>query len=365
MINIHWVINRQINTIIFCCFIFQLFAHTGQPESKNNLLYDFFAFKNGKIRTIINQPPGEGKHPAIFFIPGYTCATIDGLPGIHPYKKLMDSLQHLGYAVFRMEKPGVGANENTGDCQQLGFDNELESYMQGYEQLKKYDFVDSDNIFIWGHSMGGLYAPLIAAEKQPKGVAFYGMVHDSWPEYLLRMVRYQNPRLNVTDYVKTDQEVRLLYGLLYEQYYAGKSAKTLSENPEYARILKRDFWFDGESQILLRHEKFWMELYDYSLTEALSKYKGYVLSMNGEADLEVVNSFSQKEVVKIVNHYHPGNGNFVYFPKTDHSMIKVGTLEEGAKIRSQPAYRNLLATHFNYDIVTETHEWIQQRIIVE
>ncbi|GAB4517645.1 MAG: hypothetical protein Tsb004_27950 [Allomuricauda sp.] len=327
----------------------------------SEVIYGQFNYKEGRIRTIVNRPKKPGKHPAIFFIPGYTCTSIDNLHPLNPYRKLIDGFVEKGYVVFRMEKPGVGDNEDTGDCRQLGFDQELASYYKGYEQLLTYDFVDQENIFLWGHSMGGLYAPLIAAEKQPKGMAFYGMVHDSWPEYLLRMVRYQNPRIGTSDYVQTDADVRLLYELLYKHYYLGETSKELAQNPEYERILRRDFWFDGEDQILLRHENFWRELNAYSMTNALSEYKGYVLSMNGEADLEVLNDFSQREVVQITNHYHPGMGEFEYFPKTDHMMIEVGTLEEGAVIRYQPQYRELLATAFNHEIVERTHTWIQEK----
>ncbi len=333
-----------------------------ETSEHSEVIYDQFDFKEGRIRTIINKPNEPGKHPAIFFIPGYTCTTIDNMHPVNPYRKLLDSLIAKGYAVFRMEKPGMGDNENTGDCRQLGFHQEMESYLKGYDQIKKYDFIDQDNIFLWGHSMGGLYAPIIASKKQPKGVIFYGMVHDSWPEYLLRMVRYQNPRINASDFLETDKDVRTLYALLYEHYHQGKSSKELAKNTKYEKILRRDFWFDGENQILLRHEDFWLELYEYNMTEAFKDFKGYVLSMNGEADLEVLNDFSQREVVRIVNHYHPGKGEFYYLPKTDHMMIEVGTLEEGAVIRYQPRYRDMMANNFNYDIVEKTHTWIQDKL---
>jgi hypothetical protein len=330
-----------------------------EQSEHSEVIYDEFAFKGGLIRTIVNKPKTSGKHPVIFFIPGYTCSSVDNLSAIHPYRQLLDSFVALGYAVFRMEKPGVGDNMNTGDCYQLGFDNEMDAYRKGFAELKKYDFIDQGNVFFWGHSMGGIYAPILASELQPRGVAVYGIVHDTWTEYLLRMVRYQNPRLGSSDYVQTDRDVRKLFALLYEHYHLGKTSKELYQNPDYRPLLERDFAFDGEDQILYRHEDFWREIYKYNLSEAWANFEGYVLSLNGEADLEVVNSFSQQEIVKIVNHYHPGKGRFEYLPETDHSMIKVGSLEEGARLRSQPEYRTLVAEKFNFDIVNITDEWIK------
>ena len=84
--------------------------------------------------------------------------------------------------------------------------------------------------------------------------------------------------------------------------------------------------------------------------------------MNGEADLQAVNDFSQRELVAFVNHYHPGLGEFVRIPETDHSMIKVGTMAEGASILMTPQYKKLMATQFNYDIVEKTDEWIKDKL---
>ena len=329
-----------------------------ETSSSSEVIYGEVPFKGGYLRTIVNKPNTPGPHPTIYFIPGYTCSSVEGFSPIHPYKKLLDSLSGLGYAIFRVEKPGVGDNIGTGNCLELGFDNELEAYQAAYHAIKQYDFIDRDNIFIWGHSMGGVYAPIIGAKHQPKGVVIYGITHEVWVEYLLKMVRYQNPLLG-HDYVETDRDVRTLYALLYEHYYLGKDSKELYKNPDYKKILDRDFAFDGENQILFRHEDFWRELNAHNLSEAWAGINGHVLSLFGEADMEAVNDESQKEIARIVNAGHPGHGTFRLVEGTDHSMIEVGSMEKGARLRSTPEYREYLQEKFNYGIVTMTHEWIQ------
>ena len=329
-----------------------------ETSATSEVLYGEVPYKGGWLRTIVNKPNVPGPRPAIYFIPGYTCSSVESFSPIHPYKKLLDSLSGLGYAIFRVEKPGVGDNAGTGNCLELGFDNELEAYRAAYDAMQQYDFIDTDNIFVWGHSMGGVYAPIVAAQTQPKGVVVYGITHEVWVEYLLKMVRYQNPLLG-HGYAETDRDVRTLYALLYEHYYLGKSSKELYQNPDYQKILDRDFAFDGENQILFRHEDFWRELNAHNLSEAWAGIKGHVLSLFGEADMEAVNDESQKEIARIVNAGHPGHGTFRLVPGTDHSMIEVGSMEKGARLRSTPEYREYLQTKFNYDIVTMTHEWIQ------
>ena len=95
------------------------------------------------------------------------------------------------------------------------------------------------------------------------------------------------------------------------------------------------------------------------MSEAWAGINGHVLSLFGEADMEAVNDESQREIARIVNANNAGFGTFRLVPETDHSMIKVGSMEKGARLRSTPEYRQYLETKFNYDIVTMTDEWIK------
>ena len=204
----------------------------------------------------------------------------------------------------------------------------------------------------------GVYAPVIAARQQPKGAIVYGTTHEVWVEYLLKMVRFQNPLLG-NDYVETADDVRTLYALLYEHYYLGKDSKELYKNPDYKKLLDRDFAFDGEDQILFRHEDFWREINAHNFSKAWADMEGHVLSLYGEADLQAINDDSHREIARIVNTSNPGHGTYKFVEKTDHSMIKVGSMEDGVHLNGTPEYRQLMETKFNYNIVRLTHEWIQ------
>ena len=48
-----------------------------ETSRTSEVLYGQFSYKGGQIRTIVNKPRKPGKHPVIFFIPGYTCASVD------------------------------------------------------------------------------------------------------------------------------------------------------------------------------------------------------------------------------------------------------------------------------------------------
>ena len=66
---------------------------------------------------------------------------------------------------------------------------ELDIYRQALRQLKETKEVDSGNVFIFGHSMGGGFGPMIAAESRVKGLVVYGVEARTWFEYLLDTIR--------------------------------------------------------------------------------------------------------------------------------------------------------------------------------
>jgi uncharacterized protein len=121
--------------------------------------------KQGYIRTIVNKPEGEGPFPAVFYLQGYTCASIDNLAPTSTLKQLIEGLVEKGYAVFRMEKPGVGDSYNLPDCMHIDYETEINAFKKGLENLQEISFVDKSNIFLFGHSLGGNCSPLDFCRK--------------------------------------------------------------------------------------------------------------------------------------------------------------------------------------------------------
>ncbi len=332
-----------------------------ETSDRWDVMYDEVPFDNGYLSGIVTKPKSPGPHPTIYFIPGYTCATVEALNPIHPYAKFLDSLNALGYAIFRVDKPGTGMGPNPCNCAETGFYKELEVFQAGWDHLQDYDFVDKDQIYIFGHSMGGFEAPLLAADPEinPKGVAVYGTAFQSWYEYIINMLRFQEPR-NGEDYIQFEKDMQEYTKLFYEHYTLHKPLDKIISNPTWKALLERDFALDAEGNILFRRSFFWRELSEVNVTEAWAKTDAHVLSMYGEADFEVFNPFSMEEIVRIVNHYHPGKGKFVFLDGTNHSMINVGSMEKEVELKGSPEYRNYLVNNFDWRLVTELHQWIQE-----
>ncbi len=329
-----------------------------ETSTHGDVIYDKVPFKGGYLSTILTLPQSKKKLPAIYFIPGYNCASYDKMGEAHPYRRIIDSFTHLGYAVFRCQKSGMGDSYQTPNCFEIDFHTEQEGFEEGYRKLLSYDFIDTQNIFIFGHSLGGINAPIIAEKFQPKGIIVYGTTHIPWMEYLMYMIRFQNTKLGY-DPIEIEKEAHTYQKLLYQQYVLKKTPEELaSSHPDYADLLERDFQYQGGDMIFQRHYDFWYQLNDLHLAQSWASQKSHVLSIWGEADFEALDDRSHKDIVHIVNHYHPGHATYVSLPETNHSFIKVGSMEEGIEARQNGKMRSLFETSFNYDIIHIIHNWI-------
>jgi len=334
----------------------------GRPYEKSlsgEVIYDQTKFLGGQIRLIINKPTSNEKMPAILFIQGYPCSSVDNLSQTHPYKKLIEALVAKGIVVMRAEKPGMGDCLGTPNCYDIDIITETNAFTEAYKKLKTYDFVDTSKIFIFGHSLGGISAPIVASSVFPKGVIVYGTTCEPWYEYLLKMLRYQNPLFG-TDFIQAESEMKVYQKLLYEHFILKKSPSELCANPEYCKLLKRDFEYDGDNGILGRIFTFWFSVNELNLTEYWAKVSSNVLAVYGEADIEALEPEPTIRITDIVNHYHPGKATFYMLPGTDHAFLKTGNKTEDAKLKAEGKIREYYNTHFNYEFCDYIINWMNQ-----
>ncbi len=324
-----------------------------EKSENHEILYDQFEFDEGYIRTIIDKPDGDIKYPAILFIQGYTCGSIDNVGEKHPYIQLVKVLCNKGYVVMRMEKPGVGDCNNKTKCEDLDFNKEIASFTKGLRKLKTYDFVDTNNVFIWGHSLGGMIAPIIANREKLKGVIVYGTTIKPWREYLIEMNRKQAPLFGA-DYVESEKYALNYHKLIYALYVDKKTPDEIEKDTIMAQMLKTHFMYDGKGHIYGRNYKTFVQIDDYNQTEYWSKVNSNVLVFWGDADIEAMSRYDHETIVDVVNRYHPGKATFIHLKNTTHSFAKVESMEHGIKNRNW----KYITENFNEDVAIKTVEWI-------
>ncbi len=339
----------------------------GKPDEKNadiTYTYQSIPFGNGKLNSIISTPTKNlGKRqPTLLLIQGYTCGEMVDLDTAHPYRRLADGLTRAGYRVMRVEKPGVGDCMLTPACESIDFDVECNAFEQALLYLKKDAQTDTNQIFIWGHSLGGIIAPVLT-NKYPwiKGAIVYGTLSRIWGEYLLHMTRLQSEGFGMAP-VELEQMMRGVRKILYEIYTLKKSpTQFVKENPKLEELLKSEFmWKPGTDLLFTRSAKFNQSLDALNVTDLWSKTSCKVLGIYGEADIEALNPEGTIALINTVNYYHPGNGKYQLLKGTDHSFAKVGDIQDGYRTKALPNYGSIMMSNFNPEVVDMSAQWLKK-----
>lgn len=322
------------------------------------VIYDAVPYGGGYVRSIIHRPEGEGPFPAFFYIQGAHCGSMDNMDGRWPVARMLEGIVRKGYVVIKTEKAGVGDSKNDIHCKDCDLLYEVGLFSASYNQLGKYDFIDTENIFVFGHSMGGVQAPMLETDLPPKGIAVFGTVVRPWFEYYLDIVRKQRLMLG-QDYLENEanheKALRFFYNLMVEK----KSPEEMENDVMISDFMHNQWNYDGAGRFHGRHYAFWQQLQDTRLFAAWAGTPAYVLSVWGEGEFVALNPYEHQLIAEIVNHYNPGKARFVSMPNIDHGFVRVDDVEHAIAIRSDWDYQY---NNFNPLIVEMLHQWMQEVI---
>jgi uncharacterized protein len=332
-------------------------------EAAADLTYTYGAvpFANGLLRSIVSRPAGStGRKPAVLFIQGYTCSPACDLQDWHPYRKLTDELSRQGYITMRVEKPGIGDSRGDLKCEDIDLRQEAQAFKSALIALRALPDVDTEHVFIYGHSLGGIIAPMIAQEVPLFGIATYGTTHIPWFEYFFQMLRTQGT-YSGADPLELEQHMRSYHSLLHTLMVEHKTPEqAAAQDTAWASLLRSDFQWTGGRRLYGRDIGMYWDLNTVNLSEAWHSITAHVLSMYGTADIEVMGPDPAKQITLIVNHGHPGHGTFLLLDGMNHSFAQVGSMEEEYKISGTPEYWPVLKTKYDGRIASSFVEWAQK-----
>lgn len=325
-----------------------------------DVIYDVAEMSLGKLRTITYKPKNKtGKLPSVFYIQGLPCQSQE-VADKDPRKQAFEDWVRAGFVVFRVERPNLGDSVTSKDCRDIDFSEELETNKAGYKKLLSYDFVDNDNVFFFGHSMGGWTAPFIAEMKQPKGIIVYGTGMVSWFEYFIHLYRIQST-YGGGSHVEAEKETRKMIPMLYEWLEAGKSAAEMRKNPALQPIVDEKGMFEGEyfqGKAFGRSARFFHTMSKQNLAEAWSKVDCKVLAMYAEFDVQALNADDAITIAEVVNQSKPGNGEFLMLPKTEHIFAKATSYKQVSELYSSGKFFPYAMQNYNQEVGRVTSEWM-------
>lgn len=263
--------------------------------------------RGARLRVIVTRPESALVSPAVLFIQGISCESIDfgGRSGA-PILQLIRGLSGAGLVTMRIEKRGVGDSEGEA-CEAGGFDGEVEDKKAALRALAGYSFVDKRAIFAFGHSVGGMIAPLLEPLGLLRGVLVLGTSAFRWLDCVEASTRRQ----------------AILRGASPED---GERAARLERED-----LERAIGDPGAlAMIGGRGAAFHRELERANLAQAWADVKCPVLVLRGEFDW-VVGEEEQAAIARIVNERRPGCAEIQMIPGVDHLMTRHESLGESLR----------------------------------
>ncbi|WP_100065804.1 alpha/beta hydrolase family protein [Miniphocaeibacter massiliensis] len=139
---------------------------------------------NLTLRGVQNLPDKVEKHdklPAIIIIHGHTG---NKMGRNFFFVKMSKYFTKKGFTTFRFDLNGTG--ESDGEFENMTLTSEIHDMDCIVDYVKKDKHVNTESIFIIGHSMGGLIATLKACEYNPKKMVLLAPANDLY-ESLLSM----------------------------------------------------------------------------------------------------------------------------------------------------------------------------------
>lgn len=333
----------------------------GRPEEAHpnaSVEYGAVQYEGNILRSLLYMPHGAVQPPVVYFLQGYTCQSIE-MRNNNPAKQLINQWIEEGYAVYLLEKPGMGDSESETPCMDIDFNQELHAFSKGYEDLRRNTKIDSKNIFLFGHSMGGIIAPLLANQHSPAGIMVFGIVGKNWYDYMIDIYTEQ-PLIFGTSEAQVKEDAKYQLPFIEDMLVHKKTNEELIKSAVYGKQLKAD----GTSAELAngyyiqRHYRYWQTLADVNVPGAWAKVKAPVLVMHGEYDIQAIHPKYGEMIVTNVNK-HGGKASFELFPKTEHAFLKYDSREEHLEVLNNGSYAATFTTNFNEAIADKSMEWMQ------
>lgn len=336
-------------------------AKPQETSTTADVTYGAFAYKNGYVRTIYKTLKGKKPLGTIYFLQGLPCYSMDNFKELDMTKQALDAMVDRGFAVYRMEKADMGDNVNMPPCETMGFNEELEMYKAGYQHLLTLKEVDTANIFLFGHSMGGLTAPLLAAQFQPKGVVVYGTVFKPWVDYLLDAFVQQSQYYG-EDLALLREQGERIKPYVYDYFYHDKSIDDICKTEEGKLAMASIMSYAPQTKLAAsgRSPLCHKELNQHNMALAWKNTNSHVLAIYGECDIAAIHPDDHIALIKYVNTIHPGKGSFWLAPGTTHTFEEIGTMAEFIKWQATPAaFYQYAATRFNPKVFDHACDWMK------
>jgi pimeloyl-ACP methyl ester carboxylesterase len=300
-------------------------------------------FRNGAVTLsgTLLLPLTKGPHPAVVFLHGA------GSEGRYGGRFLAEYFTRYGIAALIYDKRGVG--KSTGDWKSSDFNDLAADAIAGIHLLQQRQEINPREIGLYGHSQGGMIAPLIASRSKDVAFLISGAgsavpVHESEMNSVINQLLAQG--ISGKDLADAKEFTKLFVNLMrtgegWEQFDKAAAEVKGTKWFPLLHVPPKDHWMWG----------FHKRVYDYNAADYWAQVSVPVLVIYGERDLYVPVKQTIASLERALTKAKNRDYTILILPRASHSFV----IEPEA---GQPFEWWHLASGFP-DLLTA---WIKQRM---
>ncbi len=228
-----------------------------------------------------SSPDTIGAHPVVWLLPSATWVSEDhAVSTWHPTYKLVQGLTAAGFATLRVERSGLGDSEGPL-CTELDLHAELGGFRSALEHFQAQNALRKNALFLFGRSLGGVLAPLLAQDQDLAGVVVWGTSARPWHEAMLKSSarQYALSGLRGPELQRTLERLCELQELIYLEKLSPAAA--YERRPDLRNVSPKEV---SGSHVYGRAFEFFQQLQDEDLTAAWQRVRCPVLAVHADCD---------------------------------------------------------------------------------
>lgn len=324
--------------------------------------YESVSYLGNKLRSITYKPNHlvqDQQAPAIFFIQGYTCDSIDmGMMPEATTKQLVEQFAQAGYVVFRVEKPGVGDSQSEKHCSEIDFTTEATAFTEALRSLKQKSYVDPDQVYLWGHSLGVLHSAVVANHEPVAGIIGFGGVLKNWYEYMLDIYRHQSVKHFGTSVERANRNTKLVQPVLDMWLNSDKHWEEVTNHNATKAAIEAGMIDVNGDQIINRHYSFFRDLNKYDLAQYWQKLNIPLLMMHGSLDIQAIEKKWAFDLVSLSKNPH---STALEIEGAEHAFMRYESASQYMRARNNRTYNPAQpGEYFDTRIGQHTLDWLAE-----
>ncbi len=311
---------------------FAPYTFESPEELKENEIEITFGIEDYKLDGILTLPSSSnGAQPCVILVHGSGPSDMDEAIGPNkPFKDIAEMLSERGIAVFRYDKRTFTYGREMVETGAITpYEETVEDVVKAYDLLSNRSEIDSDSIYILGHSMGGHLVPKINEHlDNPAGFIIMAGNISPLEDLMVEQIEYL---ANLDGSISEE-----------ERQYIEEIEKEVEKIKNINKVE------DGE-MILNANKEYWQYYKDYDVKALAKEISVPTLVLQGERDYQVnMEEFNMwKETVGDWDNF-----KFISYPKLNHLMMP----GEGTPNSDEYMIKNKVSE----DVVSDIYNFIME-----